>query len=77
MADDTGSLSLYSSHMAHPAWAYPSFVNRSITTPPPEWHACPSHSYTQPFIRLLLGEEALQELSLLPNYNTLTNQSLD
>ena len=44
---------------------------------PPERDACPSHGYPLPFIRFLLGEEALQEMSLLPNYNTLTDQSLE
>ena len=73
---DPSILSLYSSHMAHTAGAYPSFATRDIATPP-EWDACPSHGYPLPFIRLLLGEEALQEVSLLPNYNTLTNQSLE
>ena len=73
---DPSILSLYSSHMAHTAGVYPSFVTRGITTPP-EQDACPLHGYPLPFIRLLLGEEALQEVSLLPNYNTLTDQSLE
>ena len=43
---DTGSLSLYSSHMAHPARAYPSFATRSITSLP--WMGCLSIAWLPP-----------------------------
>ena len=43
---DTGSLSLYSSHMTHPARAYPSFVTRSITSLP--WMGCLSIAWLPP-----------------------------